>query len=90
MSVKELKDYLLVSSLLGIEPNFKGLNIWKKLVRRWGVKWKKKDIETILKCYEIVGQGVSNKMEGKTSEGKDFKVYSMGENNPIIRIDIKK
>ena len=51
---------------------------------------KKKDIETILKCYEIVGQGVSNKMEGKTSEGKDFKVYSMGENNPIIRIDIKK
>ena len=51
---------------------------------------KKKDIEIILKCYEIVGQGVSNKMEGKTSEGKDFKVYSMGENNPIIRIDIKK
>lgn len=38
MSIKTLKQYLLVASMLEFQPSFKGLNKWEKLVRSWGVK----------------------------------------------------
>lgn len=44
-----------------------------------GVNW-----QEVKACFEIV-----KNREASRAEGPNFKVYSMGEFNPVIRIDIK-
>lgn len=47
------------------------------------------DWEKIIKLYESVKAAKQNGLTTK-AEAKGVKVYSMGENNPVIRIDIKE
>lgn len=43
------------------------------------------DFEKMKKLYELVKDGTMKK-----AEGENFVIYSMGESNPVVRIDIKE
>lgn len=47
------------------------------------------DLVQIRNMVELAHEGVSSSAKLKDSQ-VECKVYSMGENNPIIRIDIKR
>lgn len=48
------------------------------------------DLVKIGDLYHIVKSKKSTKAEGQLSNNNTVKVYSMGEDNPVIRIDIKQ
>lgn len=50
---------------------------------------KKATWETIASMYNIVKEGISKRADNEL-DGYKISVYSMGKNNPVIRIDIKE
>ena len=48
------------------------------------------DLVQVRNMVELVQEGVSSSSSKLKDSQVECKVYSMGENNPIIRIDIKR